>query len=41
MSKSFPALRERAMNQIGTGGEARPNRGTPVKRAKWHLGNIN
>ncbi|KAG8336881.1 serine threonine-protein kinase [Homalodisca vitripennis] len=33
-----PALRERAMSQMGSGSDARPNRGTPVKRAKWHLG---
>ncbi|XP_054290481.1 5'-AMP-activated protein kinase catalytic subunit alpha-2 isoform X3 [Macrosteles quadrilineatus] len=30
-------LRERAMSQM-SGGDPRPNRGTPVKRAKWHLG---
>ncbi|XP_046684211.1 5'-AMP-activated protein kinase catalytic subunit alpha-2 isoform X1 [Homalodisca vitripennis] len=36
--KDSIALRERAMSQMGSGSDARPNRGTPVKRAKWHLG---
>ncbi|XP_069694092.1 5'-AMP-activated protein kinase catalytic subunit alpha-2 isoform X1 [Periplaneta americana] len=34
-----PALRDRVMgSNSGGGGDNRPSRGTPVKRAKWHLG---
>lgn len=34
-----PALRDRVMgSNSGSGGGDRPSRGTPVKRAKWHLG---
>lgn len=33
-----PALRDRVMGPNSGAGSDRPSRGTPVKRAKWHLG---
>lgn len=32
------ALRDRVVGSNSGGGSDRPSRGTPVKRAKWHLG---